>query len=187
MNKSKKIFLALGAAILLSSCATTKLNPVYVTNTKKLNLLPVTSIKNEIDSYQLFEGKFGDKSLSSLVYLTADSKGINVVMLSDIGVTLGEMSYDGESCTTESSILPSKLKAEYIILDLQNAYADYGELKAHYGQKKLDFLEEKKNGKIFRKIMNNGNIIEEIIIDEKSVVIKNILREYEYKLTASEE
>ena len=118
MRKSlKKICAACGAVFLFASCATTKLRPVYVTNTTKVQLLPTDAVKTEIDDYYLFEGVFGDKVFSSLAYLTMNSKETTVVMLSGLGVTLGEIIYDGKICTIDSAVIPDKLKPEYIVHD----------------------------------------------------------------------
>lgn len=183
----KKLFVLGAAAFLFFSCATTKLSPVYVTNSVKVQLLPVDSIKSEIDDYYLFEGEFGDKILSSIAYLTLSKKEIAVVLLSDLGVTLGEIIYDGESCSINSVVAPKKMKPEYIVLDLQNAFADFKTLKSHYSETKLSLTEEKSGGTTVRKIMSGKETVEEITIDEKSILVKNHLRKYEYRLTKSEE
>ena len=59
----KRIIPALFFALLFISCKTTnlesKLSPVYVTNLKKVNLLPPCEIEKSIDSEQLLNGTFG--------------------------------------------------------------------------------------------------------------------------------
>ena len=194
MRKSlKKICAACGAVFLFASCATTKLRPVYVTNTTKVQLLPTDAVKTEIDDYYLFEGVFGDKVFSSLAYLTMNSKETTVVMLSGLGVTLGEIIYDGKICTIDSAVIPDKLKPEYIVLDLQNAFADFGKLKNHYESSGLLFTESIENvaeggeKATVRTISKGKDEIERIEITKKSVLVKNNLRKYEYRLTRSEE
>ena len=194
MRKSlKKICAACGAVFLFASCATTKLRPVYVTNTTKVQLLPTDAVKTEIDDYYLFEGVFGDKVFSSLAYLTMNSKETTVVMLSGLGVTLGEIIYDGKICTIDSAVIPDKLKPEYIVLDLQNAFADFGKLKNHYESSGISFAEtvscpaEGGEKATVRIISKGKDEIERIEITKKSVLVKNNLRKYEYRLTRSEE
>ena len=181
-------------------------NPVYVTNTKKVYLLPVESIQTSVESYQYFEGDFGSKKFNSNLFLTADSSGISVLILNEMGIEMGLLVYDGESASLESTLFPKSLKCEYILLDLQNAYAEEDALKKHYASYGLEFEEvsqtassEQNNNAPSsapggtqsaplktRWIKNGKKIIEKISIFEKKIVIENILRGYSYRLTAAE-
>ncbi len=166
-------------------------NPVYVTNTKKVYLLPVESIQTPVESYQYFEGDFGSKKFNSNLFLTADSSGISVLILNEMGIEMGLLVYDGESASLESTLFPKSLKCEYILLDLQNAYAEEDALKKHYASYGLEFEEvsqpasQEPDVKI-RYIKNGKKIIEKISIFEKKIEIDNILRGYSYRLTAAE-
>lgn len=194
----KKHFLLISAIVLslvLESCASSRnaeeevhLNKVYVTNTTKVPLLPVSAIKEELDLFQIFEGKFGHKSFpNTMLNLQSDSEGIVILMLNDLGIEIGSIEYNGKSCVMNSSFFPKNLKAEYIVLDLQNAYADAEELKAHYKNYNLDFDETSAmvNGQEakVRTICKDGNIIEQIVLQNSNVEIKNKLRDYTYKLS----
>lgn len=194
----KKHFLLISAIVLslvLVSCASSRnaeeevhLNKVYVTNTTKVPLLPVSAIKEELDLFQIFEGKFGHKSFpNTMLNLQSDSEGIVILMLNDLGIEIGSIEYNGKSCVMNSSFFPKNLKAEYIVLDLQNAYADAEELKAHYKNYNLDFDETSAmiNGQEakVRTICEKGKIIEQIVLQNSNVEIKNKLRDYTYKLS----
>lgn len=194
----KKHFLLISAIVLslvLVSCASSRnaeeevhLNKVYVTNTTKVPLLPVSAIKEELDLFQIFEGKFGHKSFpNTMLNLQSDSEGIVILMLNDLGIEIGSIEYNGKSCVMNSSFFPKNLKAEYIVLDLQNAYADAEELKAHYKNYNLDFDETSAmvNGQEakVRTICKDGNIIEQIVLQNSNVEIKNKLRNYTYNLS----
>ena len=194
----KKHFLLISAIVLslvLVSCASSRnaeeevhLNKVYVTNTTKVPLLPVSAIKEELDLFQIFEGKFGHKSFpNTMVNLQSDSEGIVILMLNDLGIEIGSIEYNGKSCVMNSSFFPKNLKAEYIVLDLQNAYADAEELKAHYKNYNLDFDETSAmiNGQEakVRTICEKGKIIEQIVLQNSNVEIKNKLRDYTYTLS----
>ena len=187
-----------GTLLALASCASTKtetkLNKVYVTNTTKVDLLPVSAIADEIDKYQLFQGTFGDKQMNAQAYVKANQDGIEVVLMNDFGGEVGTISYDGVNATMESSIIPEKMKPEYIILDLQNAYASTEKLKEHYSKYDLEFAEIKtnittNNGGIRiaeRAIAKDGKVIETITIGNGVITITNLLRGYEYRLTTAE-
>ena len=166
-------------------------NPVYVTNTKKVYLLPVESIRTPVESYQYFEGDFGSKKFNSNLFLTADSSGISVLILNEMGIEMGLLVYDGESASLESTLFPKSLKCEYILLDLQNAYAEEDALKKHYASYGLEFEEVSQTASQvpdvkIRYIKNGKKIIEKISIFEKKIEIENILRGYSYRLTAAE-
>ena len=166
-------------------------NPVYVTNTKKVYLLPVESIRTPVESYQYFEGDFGSKKFNSNLFLTADSSGISVLILNEMGIEMGLLVYDGESASLESTMFPKSLKCEYILLDLQNAYAEEDALKKHYASYGLEFEEVSQPASQgpdvkIRWIKNGKKIIEKISIFEKKIEIENILRGYSYRLTAAE-
>jgi len=176
-------------------------NPVYVTNTKKVYLLPVESIRTPVESYQYFEGDFGSKKFNSNLFLT-----ISVLILNEMGIEMGLLVYDGESASLESTLFPKSLKCEYILLDLQNAYAEEDALKKHYASYGLEFEEVSQpssseqnnnapssapggtqNAPLKTRYIKNGKkIIEKISIFEKKIEIENILRGYSYRLTAAE-
>ena len=163
---------------------TTTLNPVYVTNRKKVYPLPPSAIKDEIECYQIFSGKFSfkgeTKEFSAPVYLSASSEGIVIMLLTDFGIEAGTITYDGNTAEIESTFFPKNLKCEYIILDLQNAYCDIAALEAHYGAAGLLFSQEDDGTK--RVLSDGKKIIEEISISPSEIRIKNLLRKYEYRL-----
>ncbi len=187
--KKNCFFVLVFASLLLfffSSCASVKeevrLNKVYVTNTTPVPLLAPSSIKTQIEQMQYFEGNFGKNSFSSMLYLQADSNEIQILMLNEMGIEIGSLFYDGKTCTMESSFFPKNLKAEYIILDLQNAYADVQELKAHYKKYGLDFAQTGND----RTLSKKGTLIEQITQQGSTVIIENTLRGYTYRLTSGE-
>ena len=167
-----------------TACTSSKLNEVYVTNTKKVPLLAPSSMDGIVECYEYFSGSFGEQSFAVTCYFTSDEEGMNILMLNDFGVQIGIIYYDGETAGIESSILPGNFKSEYILLDIQNAYYDADELKKHYKQYKLDFTQEVlPDGTKVRKVFNKKELIEEIRIIEKNISIKNYLRGYSYELT----
>ena len=184
-NFLKKSLLA-SCALILLSCATTRARPVPVTDAAKVRLLPPEAVASGIDGCYLFEGTFGGRSVSSLAYITMNEREVAVTLLSDIGVTLGEIVYDGATCAVESAVIPKRLRAEYIVLDLQNAFAELGPLSRLYGESGLSFAEERTGGSVTRRVLDGGAVVEEITSDGRTVVVRNLLRKYEYRLTAAE-
>lgn len=177
--------------LLFLSCASApKLNRVYVTNTNRVDLLPVEAISREIDEYQYFEGSFGEKSFSALLYLQTDKDSINILLLNEFGIEAGSVYYDGESARFESEFFPKNPKCEYIILDLQNAYADFKALKTHYEKYNLVFEEAIEDSADTEKYVRfikdkKGRIIEEIVKEPGRITITNRLRNYRYILSSA--
>lgn len=189
-----KAFLSSFLLILLfTSCASNKIstekkiNPVYVTNSNKVYLLPAEEMGGSEDCLQLLNGVFGETSFTLMIYFQADQKGIFMSLLNDFGTDMGTLSYDGEEVVFDSAVFPQNLKAEYILLDIQNAYYKSEALQKLYESSGLAFEEENLPENTIRRIKSGKKIVEEITINDNSIKIENYLRGYEYNLTRGEE
>ena len=191
LNKSlvSASVLILSILFLAVSCKSTKmvqknkLRPVYVTNTKKINLLMPENAAVTLDALQLFNGTFGDTSFSMISYTQIDESGISLSLMNDFGADMGNLFYDGSEVSFESAYLPSKLPGEYIVAEIQNAYYDEAALKKNYADAGLCF--EVKEPQL-RKIYYGKKLIEEIFISEESVKITNYFRGYSLELVNAE-
>ena len=223
-------FAAFFAVLCLSgfflSCATTKsaasentatkknhLHPVYVTNSKKIQLLSPSAMNGEKKALQLLEGSYGNNSFSLMCYLEADSSGIYISLLNEFGTGMGELSYNGERVNFESGVFPKNAKAEYIVSDLQFAYYRAEELKAVFDSAGLKFtvsggadeacVTDKLSGaegasgvsggsadlqiqSETRTIFDGEKCIERIVKNKNTITIDNYLRNYTYVLTEAE-
>lgn len=183
----KRIFCILFVAGIFLSCSSLKVNDatlaqVYVTDEDKVSLLQPSSIKQNVNAYQYFEGKFAKNEFASLLYLQADNTKIDILILNELGLEMGSISYDGKTTQMQTNLFPKQLKCEYIILDLQNVYADADELIAHYKKYNLDFKQTQSSSTITRQLSKNNELIEEITITPTLITIQNQLRKYEYRL-----
>ena len=161
----------------------TGLRPIYVTNTKKVELLLPEYALGTYDGIQLLEGTFGDTSFTLLSYTQIDATGISLSLMNDFGSDMGNVFYDGNNVVFDSAYFPKALPGEYIICDIQNAFYDFVVLEDNYMRAGLMF----EVGDGFRKVYDGKKLIEEISIIDDTVTIKNHLRGYEYKLTKIEE
>lgn len=194
MKKYIKNFLPLSVFIILyfSACQTSKnltsaLNPVYVTNSKSIRLLSTENIECTKDSMQQILGEFGGQSFSFLAYFHADEKALQLSLISAMGTDLGSLEYDGDTASFSSGMIFGKIKPEYIIADIQNAYYTSDSLKKNYEKSGIFFEEEtSENGKI-RKIISGKDVVEQITISKNNVTIENFLRGYIYRITEIEE
>lgn len=179
--------------ICLTGCASvkdaqnTQISPVYVTNTKKFTLLSPDCIGQGVDATQLLSGRFGENEFTLLTYTQADENGIFLSLYNDFGVSMGSLLYDGVTVTFDSSIFPKKLKAEYIVADLQFAYYSAEKIQEALADLGLGFTEEVADGKTVRRIMNGSKVVEEITITADGTLINNLLRNYEYNLQEAAE
>ena len=191
------LFLIAGL-LLFASCKTkgaarqSATRPVYITNTKKINLLPPEKSALVFDGLQLFNGSFGDTGFTMMSYTQIDARGISLSLINDFGTDMGNLFYDGNQLKFESAYLPSKLPGEYIVEEIQNAYYDEEALKENYAAAKLRFEVQKDaedaEGNIYevRRIFDGKNLIEKITKSEGKVRITNYLRGYAFELIDAE-
>ena len=173
-----------------------ELSKVYVTNTKKISLLPPDAIDGVVDTAQLLQGKFGDQSFTLQAYIYADETSINMNLFNDFGTDMGYLFYDGENALFESAVFPPELPAEYIINDLQCAYYNAEKLKENFEASGLTFKNEMINFEVphdeygasveTRTIFSGKNKVAEIFIYGGTIKVVNILRGYEYVLNSFE-
>lgn len=174
---------------LISSCKSTRavknteLRPVYVTNSKKINLLPPENTTVELDILQQFNGTFGDTDFSMLSFSQIDKSEISLSLINDFGTDMGHLYYDGDHVSFKSAYLPSKLPGEYIVAEIQNAYYDEKVLQENYSKAGLKFDCETAG---LRKIYDGKKLIEEIFISDDKVKIINYLRAYSFELVNAE-
>ena len=196
-------FIILFLSIFLISCKTTEpvkksaakvssCGPVYITNTKKINLLLPECACGIFDGIQLLSGSYGKTSFSLLSYTQIDAIGINLSLFNDFGTDMGNVSFNGERVIFDSAYFPKNLPGEYIICDIQNAFYDSAALEENYRNAGLTFEEtlilwETGTPEEIRKIYDGEKLIEEISNHDDTITITNYLRGYEYKLTKVEE
>ena len=157
--------------------------PVHVTNTRVVDLLPPEDIASPIDALYMFTGSFGTSSFYMQAFIQANEDGIFINLLNDFGSDMGTLTYTGTELSFASAVLPSSLKAQYIVADIQFAYYDAAAVARSLRRAGLDFTVTKDDGMELRRIMSGKKCIEEISITSSSVSIINHLRGYEYHLT----
>ena len=188
--------------------AETLFRPVYITNSKKVNLLMPSHAAAVFEGLQLLNGSFGTSSFTLLSYTQIDSSGISLSLMNDFGTDMGNVFFDGQQVIFDSAYFPKALPGEYIICDIQNAYYDEGAVRKNLESAGLKFEVSREAGSQAadfaggaelagvtdsadlieaRKILDRKKVIEEITILKNTIKIKNYLRGYEYNLTLIEE
>lgn len=185
-----KILFSLMILLLATSCVSVKkindLEPVYVTNTKQINVLPPQHIKENVDEVMLLTADMGNEVFTTPVYVSADKDGIYMTILTDFGIEIGSIWYDGQVADMDCSMFPKNLKAVYLINEFQNGFYKSEALKKNLENSKLIFEENQKGDTIVRTVKSGNKIIENIVISKNSVEISNILRGYKITLLKSE-
>ena len=203
-NKIRTLILALSTGAVLSvltSCVSTssmvstakKLSSVYVTNTNKIKVLMPEYMVGEVDSLYVFSADFGSQSLSALSYFFSDPSEMSLTLLSDFGLDVGHLNYDGN---TVDFVLPVKapIKGEYVVADLQNVFYPTECLSENYSAAGLVFESTNMDdGSEVRTISSKSKTVEKITIKysddgiPNEVVLENMLRGYSYTLEMAEE
>lgn len=192
----KKISVLVLAAACLSfiSCVSGKtgtdsISPVYVTNTKKIHILSPENCEKPIDDLVLFSGIFNGNEMQFPVLVESNKSGISMVMMNQVGLEMGNLFFDGKSLSFVSSVIPKKVKMEYILADFQFATYPFDVVRKQLEEAGLSFTEEiiqpcEKNSEaiVLRKITDGKKVIEKILIDSKCTVIRNNLRGYEFTM-----
>lgn len=190
-------FFVIVSLLTFSGCVSSKvqnsersLSPVYVTNKKKISLLPTNDLQEKKDVEQILSGKYGNQDFSFLCYLLIDENGIFLSLLNEFGVGLGNLSYDGKAARFDSAFFPKNLKAEYIIFDLELSYYSSDALENAFKDVGMKFVCEKNvdatsgnelNSET-RKVFDGKKLIEQIEINGNEIKIQNFLRNYSYNL-----
>jgi len=145
---------------------------VYVTNSSKYALLPVSEMDSSLDTYERMTANFGKDSFEFDVYVISDEKQLSMTVFNEFGTTIASLFYDGVSLDFNSSVFPENLKAEYIIADFQFCLYKSESLKKELSKIGLDLTissHREKDGK---------SIIEKRILSKKGKKISEITKCY---------
>ena len=160
---------------------------VYVTDTKAVSLLPPSCMAGSMDTFQLLTGSYGTQHFALQAYTRADADGISMTLLNEMGITVATLSYTKDGTNFQSAYLPDSIRAEYMLLDFQNACYDASALRDHYAASGLRFERSREGGRDYRRIYDGRKLIEEIITEENTAAgtrlsVQNRLRSYRYEL-----
>ena len=184
------------AALSFASCASTRtassahsapnaaesLNPVYVTNRKRVALLPPSAIGAPLDAVQHITADFRGQAFAADCLLVADERQLFMTVLNDFGTTLATLAYDSSGVSFESSVFPAQMKAEYVVFDVQLCFFRPDALMAALMAASLRMEVASERGAEIRSVYDGRK---EIIRIEKTagrIVYQNLLRGYRYTL-----
>jgi hypothetical protein len=131
-----------------------------------------------MDMAQLISAFYGSQDIQFTAWVKADEAALDIIILNDIGVSMGELSYRDGAVLFTSSALPASLKPEYIIADFQLCFHNTDLLNLALDCCGLVLETDGTN----RRILQKKKIIIEIEKNADKVIYKNYLRGYSYTL-----
>lgn len=172
-----------------TSCAsmqTPKRIFVYVTDVKKVYLLPPSAVEHSVSTMQLFEGTFSDAKKTSMTFIASTDcteQKISVVMMNELGIEIASLLYSESELSLHSAFLPDGIKPEYVIMDFQNVYYSSVLLDAAYKAAGLSFTMTELDGVEHRFIKDGDVVVEMIEKKDGCITLHNYIRGYTYRLT----
>jgi len=151
---------------------------VYLTGSSKYFLLPPGDIENTMDMAQRISAEWQGKDYSFNTWVKADEAGMEMILLNELGVNMGELSYRNGLTSFSSHVFPKSLKPEYIIADFQLCFYNTPALTRALEECGLS-IENSENS---RRILNGKTVIIEINKSRDTVRLVNHLRGYTYTL-----
>jgi hypothetical protein len=201
------VSVALGVSC-LTSCQHTLVKPnsmpVYYSDSGFVNLLPTTAMPGTIDEAQHLEGTFrkmkspgnslADTSTTTFsgdVWVRANDTILSVVFFSGFGTTIAELTYAKDSVSFVSSVIDvEKMKAEYVIADLQTCFYPFEALKNNFEQSGFTFTEKRLSDEsqdFERELSENGKTILRVTRKASEIDLVNELRQYKYHINLGSE
>jgi hypothetical protein len=151
---------------------------IYLTNSSKYFLLPCDDIENSLDMAQRISASWQGKDYFFNAWVKADEAEMEMTLLNELGVSMGELSYRNGLVSLSSQVFPKSLKPEYIVADFQLCFYNAASLRRALEDCGLLF----ENTGNVRRIFQGKTVIIEIEKNQNAVRLVNHLRGYTYTL-----
>lgn len=162
------------------------LNPVYITDKKRVQLLPTEAIEKPVDALQRITATFRGNAFTADCLLLADDHQLFMTVLNEFGTTLASLVYGDGNVSFDSTVFPKDLKAEYIVFDVQLCFYSVSALKKALESAglRLDVTVDSQNTET-RAIYSGKKLIASIEKKAGLITYKNVLRAYSYTLSGA--
>jgi len=151
---------------------------VWLTDRAKYMLLPPEDIEHPLDMPQLVSASYGEKDYFLNAWVKADTAGLNITIINELGANMGELSYCDGKVSFSSAMFPPSLRPEYIVADFQLCFYNAPAVRQALEDCGLSFEDNWTN----RRILQDKTVIIEIEKTRNIVKFVNYLREYLYIL-----
>ena len=116
---------------------------------------------------------------------------LSVVFFSGFGTTIAELTYAKDSVSFVSSVIDvEKMKAEYVIADLQTCFYPFEALKNNFEKSGFAFTEKRLSDESqdFERVLSeNGKTILHVTRKASEIDLVNELRQYKYHINLGSE
>ena len=161
--------------------------PVYYTDDSFVHLLDISGSGFSMDAPQHIDGRYGEKEFSMDAWMRMNDSLLSVVLFSSFGNTLAEITCSRDSIRFNSTLMDmGKIKAEYIIADIQLCYFDMAVLKPHFESYGFTLTETTEGDTTVRKLSKGSTDILTIRKNGNTIELANSLRNYSYTVTGGQ-
>ena len=150
----------------------------WLADRSKYILLPLEDIEHPLDMPQLISASYKGKDYFLNAWVKADTAGLNIIIINELGANMGEISYHNGSASFSSPVFSLSFRPEYIVADFQLCFYKAPALRRALEDCGLS-LEDTVTG---RRILQDKTVITEIEKSRNVVRLINHLRGYAYTL-----
>ena len=131
-----------------------------------------------MDMIQYISASYQSQTYFFNALVQADETGIDMILLNEMGVNMGNLSYKDGSLNFSSLLFPRSMRPEYIVADFQLCFYDPAALNEVLDQSNLTLVLDGAK----RRILDGREVIIEIEKTHREVKLTNHLRGYSYTL-----
>jgi hypothetical protein len=186
MKVLPKLLTILIISLLLFSCVTKQGKDakysVYVTNEAKFQLLSPSAFEENMDRFQNITGYFQDKVHIFGAYIKSDDEQVAITFFNQMGGSVGDLLYTGESLQANSHFFPPAAKFEYMMADFQFCYCQKELLLSSLEAIGLRFDVIEQDGKEIRQIWDKEQLVIQVEKEKNHTKLQNFLRQYSYDI-----
>ncbi|MBO7430316.1 MAG: DUF3261 domain-containing protein [Spirochaetia bacterium] len=185
-----KVALKLSAVFLISililSCVTKQESSakysVYVTDSQKFELLPPSAFEENMDRFQNITGHFQGKVHIFGAYIKSSQEEVAITFFNQLGGSVGDLLYTGDSLVANSHFTPQGTKFEYMMADFQFCYCQKELLTSSLEAASLRFDVLEQDGKEIRQIWSGDQLVIQVERTKNQTKLQNFLRQYSYDI-----
>jgi hypothetical protein len=178
--------ISLIAVLSLFACATNRpspYEPVYLTNLAQFVLLAPDNIEEALDLAQHITAVYNGQEYVMDAWLKADAVSIDIALFSAFGTDMGALLFNRDGVTFSSPVLPSSLKPEYIVADIQLCFYRVDALTSALADIGLTLTVTNAGAEERRVVLDKSKkTIIEIVKTQDCIQYTNHLRNYAYTL-----
>ncbi|MBO7516394.1 MAG: DUF3261 domain-containing protein [Spirochaetia bacterium] len=185
-----KVALKLSAAFIISTLILSGVTKqesaarysVYVTNEAQYELLPPSAFEENMDRFQNITGYFQGKVHIFGAYIKSDNESVAITFFNQMGGSVGDLLYTGDSLVANSHFTPQGTKFEYMMADFQFCYCKKELLAESLEAVGLRFEVSGNSGKEIRQIWDKDKLVIQVEREKDRTKLQNLLREYSYDI-----